>query len=173
MISAIVSVDKNWGIGYQGKLLAYIPEDMRFFKEKTTNNVVIMGRKTYDSLSAKPLPYRTNIVITSKIDRPCRVDDKNTMFVTMEFIKTFLSNLSPNSPINYYVIGGGQIYKELLPFCNTAYVTKIDYAYRDVDTYFPNLDKTKEWEEWCEIESENRECHGAEYKFCIYKKVQG
>ena len=55
MISAIVCADKNWGIGYQGKLLAYIPEDMRFFKEKTTNNVVIMGRKTYDSLSAKPL----------------------------------------------------------------------------------------------------------------------
>jgi dihydrofolate reductase len=169
MVYAIVSVDKNWGIGYNGKLLAYIPEDMRFFKEKTTNNIVIMGRKTYESLSTKPLPHRINIVVTSKIDKPCVIED-NTMFVTMDFIKMFLSTLSPNNPMNYYIIGGGQIYKELLPFCDTAYVTKLDHAYGDVDTYFPNLDEIENWEEWYVSDSGYDGYNAVDYRFCIYKK---
>lgn len=66
MISAIVSVDEKMGIGANGKLLASYPEDMKFFKAMTTGHVVVMGRKTWDSLPIKPLPNRTNIVITSK-----------------------------------------------------------------------------------------------------------
>ena len=64
MISAIVAVDENWGIGYDGKLLEKIPEDLKHFKELTNNNVVVMGRKTWNSLPTNPLPNRTNIVIT-------------------------------------------------------------------------------------------------------------
>jgi dihydrofolate reductase len=64
MISAIVAVDNNWGIGYNGNLLEHIPDDMKFFKKLTTGNVVIMGRKTWDSLPVKPLPDRLNLVIT-------------------------------------------------------------------------------------------------------------
>lgn len=171
MISAIVCADENWGIGYQGKLLANIPEDMRFFREKTINSVVIMGRKTYDSLPSRPLPNRINIVVTSKIDKSCEIDENGVFFVTMDFIKIFLSTLSPKSPMNYHIIGGGQIYNELLPFCDVAYVTKVDYGFRYVDTYFPNLDKLQEWEAWYEEASKEKESHGAEYKFCIYKKV--
>ena len=66
MISAIVAVDENWGIGFNGQLLEHIPEDMKFFKKITTGNVVIMGRKTWESLPIKPLPDRLNLVVTSK-----------------------------------------------------------------------------------------------------------
>ena len=64
MISAIVAVDNNWGIGYNGKLLERIPEDLKYFKELTNNNVIVMGRKTWNSLPVNPLPNRTNIIIT-------------------------------------------------------------------------------------------------------------
>lgn len=172
MISAIVCVDKNWGIGYQGNLLAYIPEDMRFFKEKTTNNVVIMGRKTYESLPFKPLPNRTNIVITSNISSPCEVceiDENGTIFMTIDFVKLYLSTLHPDTPIDYYVIGGGQLYKELLPYCNKSNVTKLNHSFENVDTYFPNLDNEKEW---METESGEEKMYlGIQYKFCIYEKV--
>lgn len=169
MISAIVCVDKNWGIGYKGELLSYIPEDMKFFKEMTTNSVVIMGRKTYDSLPVKPLPNRTNIVITSKVNGH-EINEDGVMFVSLEFIKLYLQTLSPISPINYYIIGGGQIYEELLQYCHTSYVTKINCAYKNVDIYFPNLDKMKDWEEWIEESDEKKEYHGLEYEFCVYEK---
>lgn len=172
MISAIVCVDKNWGIGYKGNLLVYIPEDMKFFKEKTMNNVVIMGRKTYESLPFKPLPHRTNIVITSKISSPCEVcevDENGTFFTTIDFIKLYLSTLHPDTPIDYYIIGGGQLYKELLPYCNKSYVTKVNNSFENVDTYFPNLDNEKEW---VETESGEEKTHQkVQYKFCVYEKV--
>lgn len=168
MISAIVCVDKNWGIGYNGKLLAYIPEDMRFFKEMTSNSMVIMGRKTYDSLPSKPLPNRINVVITSKINKDYEIDEKGTVFASMELVKLYLSTLHPLMSPNCFVIGGEQIYKELLPYCDNAYVTKIDCAYKDVDTYFPNLDKNKEWE--MVKNGEEKMHNGIEYKFCIYAK---
>lgn len=170
MISAIVCVDKNWGIGYQGELLTHIPEDIKFFKEMTTNNVVIMGRKTYESLPVKPLSNRTNIVITSKVNGK-EINKDGVMFVSMDFIKTYLETLSPISPIDYYIIGGGQIYKELLPYCHTSYVTKVNCAYKNVDTYFPNLDEIKNWEEWVEEDNKSRWYYGVEYKFCVYERV--
>ncbi len=166
MISAIVCVDENWGIGYQGKLLAHIPEDMKFFKDKTTNNAVIMGRKTYDSLPLKPLPNRTNIVITSKKNKTH--DNDATSYVSMKFIKTYFDTLSQKSMANYYIIGGGQIYKELLPYCDKVYVTKVFHCYDNADTYFPNIDNIPEWE--IESASEIKEYNNIKYQFCTYKK---
>jgi dihydrofolate reductase len=168
MTSAIVCVDKNWGIGYDGKLLTYIPEDMMFFKHMTSNSIVIMGRKTYDSLPSKPLPNRVNVVITSKIDRDWKIDENGTVFASMDTVKMYLSFIHPLMPIDYLIIGGGQIYKELLPYCDNAYVTKVDCAYKDVDTYFPNLDKNEEWE--MVRDGEEKMYNGLGYKFCIYAK---
>lgn len=167
MVSAIVCVDKNWGIGYKGNLLVSIPEDMSFFRDKTRGNIVIMGRKTYDSLPSKPLPYRTNIVITSKVDN-YMTDENGTIFASMNFIKTLLNILPSKFPLDVYIIGGGHIYKELLPYCDNAYVTKINCAYKDVDTYFPNLEKEDNWE-IAEV-GDNKVYRGTGYKFCIYKK---
>lgn len=167
MISAITCVDKNWGIGYNGKLLAHIPEDMRFFKEMTSDSIVIMGRKTYESLPSKPLPHRINVVITSRIKEGGEIDEKGTIFASMEFVKLYLSEMHPLM-IDCFIIGGEQIYKELLPYCDDAYVTKVDYEYENVDTYFPNLDTKENWE--MVKNGEEKTHNGIKYKFCIYEK---
>lgn len=165
MISAIVCVDKNWGIGSKGDLLVKIPEDMKFFKNMTANGMVIMGRRTYDSLPTRPLPNRTNVVITSEENKT--PESADTFYVSMEFAKMYLSTL-PKTACERYVIGGGTIYKELLPYCDTVYVTKVDYAFENVDTYFPNLEDFPEWE--IESVSEAKEYNGFKYQFYTYKK---
>jgi dihydrofolate reductase len=137
MIALIAAVDRNWGIGYNGDLLARIPEDLKHFKALTMNHNVIMGRKTWDSLLVHPLPGRQSIVITSqKSDR-----DDLAFYIDLEpainWLKTTQRDL--------FVIGGSSIYKALLPYCDYAYITKIDHAYENVDAYCPNLDKDTEW----------------------------
>lgn len=139
MISAIVAVDENWGIGYQGDLLASIPDDLKRFKELTTNNVVVMGKNTWESLPKKPLPNRINIVIDYIEKSSCL---PNVFFKNLENTKSFI-NL--NSNLNFFIIGGGSIYKQLLSICDQVYVTKIYKAYDNVDTYFSNLDNQNSW----------------------------
>ena len=139
MISAIVAVDNNWGIGYNGDLLEHIPEDLKYFKALTTGHVVVMGRKTWDSLPTKPLPNRHNIVIT----RTALGKHDGADFWAMNATKTFM--LLRESKYEYFIIGGGTIYKELLPLCDRVYVTKIYKDHENVDTYFPNLDESDEW----------------------------
>lgn len=172
MISAIVCVDQNWAIGYKGDLLAKIPEDMKFFKEKTTGQTVIMGRKTYDSLPIKPLPNRENVVITREVykDEYSRYkDDDGVVYAELERVSDVLKFVKKHSlNSSYFVIGGGQIYKELLPYCDTVYVTKIDYAFENADTYFPNLENIPEWE--IESISEIKEYDNIKYRFYTYKK---
>lgn len=138
MISAIVAVDNNWGIGYNGDLLEKIPEDLKYFKELTTGNVVVMGRKTWDSLPKKPLPDRQHIVITNTY----QPSTKNVIFVPLNQAKLIM-RVQKN--VEFFVIGGGQIYKELLPYCEKVYLTKIHKSFDNVDTYFPNLDKLDDW----------------------------
>lgn len=139
-MNLIVAVDKNWGIGYQNDLLVSIPADKKFFRTETTNKVVIMGRKTLESLpNGLPLKDRTNIVITKKQDYKCNGA------IVVHSIDEALQAVKDVAPEDVYVIGGGMIYEQLLPYCDLAHVTKIDYAY-DADTYFPNLDLSAEWE---------------------------
>ena len=142
MISAIVAVDNNWGIGYNGDLLEHIPEDLKRFKQLTTGNVVVMGRKTWDSLPKKPLPDRLNLVIS----RQDRTIDFMTAFIGMEEAKVRAGMAAKDPEDEWFVIGGGQIYEELLPYCDRVYVTKIYKDHENVDTYFPNLDKIDGWE---------------------------
>lgn len=139
MISAIVAVDNNWGIGFNGDLLEHIPEDLKYFKELTSGCVVVMGRKTWDSLPKKPLPNRLNIVITSQERR----FEEKTVFIPFSEAVSRLKH-SPKED-DWFIIGGGQIYKELLPYCDRVYVTKIYKNHDQVDTYFPNLDESDEW----------------------------
>ena len=140
MISAIVAVDNNWGIGFNGDLLEHIPEDLRYFKEITENNWIVMGRKTWDSLPKKPLPNRPHLVITNN---PLSYEDMDEVL----FAKIGQAKLIMNTQkgIDFFVIGGGQIYEKLLPMCDRVYVTKIFKDHDQVDTYFPNLDESEEW----------------------------
>ena len=138
MISAIVAVDNNWGIGYNGDLLEKIPEDMKYFKELTTNNVVVMGRKTWDSLPKKPLPDRTNIIISNKGNL---LLENGAIRLSLDDLLLGITDFEDD----VFVIGGGQIYKELLPYCEKVYLTRIHKSLDNVDTYFPNLDKLDDW----------------------------
>ena len=140
MISAIVAVDNNWGIGYNGDLLEHIPEDLKYFKQLTSGNTIIMGRKTWDSLPKKPLPNRHNLVITK--DPSIYELTNEVWFYTLRQIEVLMLK---NKNMNYFVIGGGQIYEKLLPMCDRVYVTKIFKDHDQVDTYFPNLDESEEW----------------------------
>ena len=132
-MKAIVAVDKNWGIGKDNKLLFHIKEDMKFFKETTINKVVVMGRKTFLSLpNGEPLKDRVNLVITNKA-KDLRYG--KVVFGNMEEIFEELKKYDTN---DVFVIGGGSIYKQLIEYCDTIYVTRVDEAY-DADTFMPDL----------------------------------
>ena len=150
MISAVVAVDENWGIGYQGQLLAHLPPDMKYFKELTMGNIVIMGRKTWDSLPAKPLTNRHNVIISKSIPEtklPQIITDREdpVTFLQMDSLIQNWDKVKCFSNKNIFIIGGGEIYKQLLPYCDRVYVTKILKKFDNVDTYFPNLDISPDW----------------------------
>lgn len=161
-MNAIVAADKNWGIGYKNKLLISIPSDMKFFRQTTMNHVVVMGRKTLESFpNGLPLAKRTNIVFTR--DQDYKV--KGAILVHSE--EELLEELKKYEEDDIFVIGGGSVYEMMLPYCNTVYVTKIDFAYQ-ADTYFPNLDEMPEWE--MTEESEEQTCFDIEFTFTKYER---
>ena len=168
MISAIVAVDENWGIGYNGNLLEHIPDDLKYFKELTTGNIVVMGRKTWDSLLKKPLPNRLNIVLSRYYSTPAC---EHTLCMTLDSLKYVINNDDRFSE-DIFVIGGGQIYKELLPLCDRVYVTKIFKNHDNVDTYFPNLDEPEEWNIWKPVEQSKIFVYNdLMYQFWIYDRI--
>lgn len=130
MISA---VDKNYGIGYNNKLLFRIPEDMKFFRETTTGSIVVMGRNTFESIGLSPLPNRSNFIITSKDD----LDDRDDILSgNIEEINCGIFLYSPMEEV--YIIGGEAVYNYYIDKCDELLLTQYDRAYDDVDAYFPN-----------------------------------
>lgn len=133
-MKAIAATDKFWGIGKDNQLLFHIPEDLKFFKQQTEGKVVLMGRKTFESLpGGNPLPNRINVVLT------------NSGSFTTNGVSLFMGNcvdvepiLSKYDPDDIYVIGGGSIYKRFLHECDEIFITRYDKAYKP-DTFFPNL----------------------------------
>lgn len=161
-MNCIVAVDNNWGIGRKNQLLVSIPADMRFFRTETTGKTVIMGRTTLESFpGGKPLKNRFNIVVTR--DPNYKVPDAAVVHSVEEAAE--LAAKHPSEDV--YVIGGASIYRQFLPFCDTAYVTKIDYRY-DADTFFPDLDADPEWE--CVEEGEEQTYYDIIYRFTKYVK---
>ena len=139
-MQAIVAVDENWAIGNKGGLLVKIPADMKRFREITTGGVVVLGRKTIETFPAgKPLPNRTNIILSRNQDY--QVEGA----IVAHDVDEVLEAIKEYEPDTVFNIGGESIYKLLLPYCDTVLVTKIDHAYQ-ADAYFPNLDKDPEWE---------------------------
>ena len=162
-MNLIVAVDKNWAIGCNNQLLVSIPSDMKFFRETTTGNVVVMGRKTLESFpGGQPLKKRTNIVITS--DPTYKVKDA----VVVSGIEEAVEELKKYKEDDIYVIGGESIYRQMLPYCKTAYVTKIDHAYA-ADTFFPNLDEMEDWK--LTGISDEQTYFDLEYVFARYERV--
>lgn len=163
-MNLIVAVDKNWGIGKNNKLLVSIPSDMKFFRSETNGKVVVMGRKTLESFpNGMPLKNRTNIVLTR--DQNYQVKDT----IVVHDIPELLEELKKYPDDQIYVIGGGKVYEELLPYCNVAHVTKIDFAF-EADTYFPDLDKIEEWQ--ITATSDEQTYFDLEYSFVKYERIR-
>lgn len=159
-MNIIAAVDANWAIGYKNELLVKIPNDQKWFQKITTGKVVLMGRKTMETFpNGMPLKNRTNIVLTG--DRALRVKDAELVYG----IEELLEKLKQYNTEDVYVIGGESVYEELLPYCDTAYITKIDYTYQ-ADRYFPNLDNDADWH--IESESEEQTYFDLEYYFVKY-----
>ena len=164
MISAIVAVDENFGIGFNGDLLEHIPEDLKHFKELTSGHNVVMGRKTWDSLPKKPLPNRHNLVITK--DPSIYELTNEVWFYTLRQIEVLMLK---NKNVNYFIIGGGQIYEKLLPICDKVYLTKIMVSHENVDTYFPNIELMDNWK--CVEQSEIKRHNDISYQFKTYSRI--
>lgn len=161
-MNMIVAVDNNWAIGNKNELLVSIPADMKFFRQETTGNVVVMGRKTLDSFpGGMPLKNRTNIVLTG--NRNYSVKDA----IVVHDLDELLEELKKYPSEAVYVIGGGSIYRQLLPYCDVCHVTKIDHTY-EADTYFPNLDEDEEWE--ITADSEEQTYFDIAYQFLKYER---
>lgn len=162
-MNAIVAVDNHWAIGNKGSLLVRIPMDQKMFRETTIGKVVILGRKTLATFpNGLPLQGRTNIVMSRnpnlKVKGAVVVHSKEELF----------GELKQYASEDIFVIGGSDIYDMLVPYCKTAYVTKIDYRYA-ADAYFPNLDEKPEWQ--MTEEGEEITYFDLEFAFCKYENA--
>jgi dihydrofolate reductase len=160
MISIIVAVSEDWGIGKDNELLWHIPEDMKRFKRLTSGNTVIMGKKTWESLPRRPLPGRKNIVLT---DVPHENIDCS---VTAYSIEDALSKCEKGEEI--FVIGGGSIYCQFMPIADQLYITHV-HKIAPADVYFPEIDPNV----WEVVEKEKfkpSENTGIPYTYIIYER---
>lgn len=163
-MNIIVAVDKNWAIGLKNKLLVTIPADHKMFRQETMGKVVVYGRKTLETFPGKkPLQGRTNIVLTT--DEAYTVKDA----LTVHSLKALFRQLEQYDTKDVYVIGGESVYRQLLPFCDTAHVTRIDHAY-EADVWFPDLDADGQWR--VTADSEEQTYFDLEYKFLKYEKIE-
>ena len=163
-MNIIVAVDSNWAIGKNNQLLVSIPADMKMFRQETTGKVVVLGRKTLETFpNGLPLKNRVNIIISRNKDYQVKgATVVHSVEEALEEIKKY-----PKDQV--YCIGGDSIYKQFLPYCDVAHVTKIDFAY-EADRYFPNLDEMPEWK--ITGASEEQTYFDLEYQFVRYERVK-
>jgi len=163
-MNLIVAVDKNWGIGCENKLLFSIPDDLKNFRKLTKGKVVVMGRRTLESLpGGLPLKDRTNIVLSR--DKELQIPGA----VVCNSIDNLLDELEKYDDENIFIIGGQTVYEELLDYCNTAYITEINAEF-PADAFFPDITKMPNWVRV--DESKRKEHEGIRYIFCEYARMQ-
>ena len=134
-MQAIVAVSQSWGIGKGGHLLFRISADLQRFKALTTGHAVILGRKTLATFpGGRPLPGRRNLILSRD---PDFAPEGAEVFRDVEALRTA-------APEDAFVIGGGTVYEQLLPWCDTVYVTRLGWTF-PADTYFPDLDAAPDW----------------------------
>lgn len=161
-MNLIVAVDENWAIGNKNELLIRIPADHKMFRQETTGKVIVLGRKTLETFpQGLPLKNRTNIILSSNPDY--KVKDATVVHSVEELLK----ELEQYNTEDVYIAGGESIYRQMLPYCDVAHVTKIDYAYT-ADAYFPDLDKMPEWK--ITADSEEQIYFDITYRFVKYER---
>ena len=161
-MNAIVAVERNWAIGNKGKLLVSIPADHKMFRQETQGKVVVYGRKTLETFPlAQPLAQRENIILSRNPSFTVKgAQCAHSVEELLELLKAY-----PQDQI--YIIGGDSVYRQMLPYCDTVHVTKVDYAY-EADAYFPNLDEDPDWE--VTAESDEQTYFDIPYTFMKYER---
>lgn len=161
-MNMIAAADKNWAIGRKGQLLVSIPNDHKHFREETLGKIVVYGRKTLQTFpQGMPLDGRTNLVLSR--NPGYRVKGA----VVVHSLEELLRRLEAYPSEDVYCIGGESVYRQLLPYCDTAHITKIDHAY-EADAWFPDLDKSPDWE--ITADSEEQTCFDIAYTFLKYER---
>ncbi len=162
MLYAIVHADREWGIGKDNGMMFSLPKDMKFFRETTSGHIVVMGGNTLRSLpNGKPLKNRTNIVLSRG-----QVCDECIAVHSLEELKI---ELKKRSDEEVFVMGGGEIYNALLPYCHKAFVTKVD-AVGAADAFFPNLDEDEAFV--CVDDGKPVEDNGYTIRFTTYENTR-
>ncbi len=158
----VVAVDNNWAIGNKNQLLVSIPNDHKNFRRLTIGKVVVLGRKTLETFpQGQPLNGRTNIILSR--DESYKAGDA----IIVHSVDELLEKVKAYNSDDVYIIGGDSIYKQFLPYCDEAIVTKVDHEY-EADAYFPNLDEDSAWK--IVDESDDETYFDLDYKFVTYKK---
>ena len=136
MLSIIVAIAENYAIGKKGDLLCHLPADLKHFKEVTSGKTVLMGERTFFSLPKHPLPNRRNIVLT---------DVKGKIFEGAEAVYSLDELVAKvQGEEEAFVIGGGMVYRQMMPLADKLYITHIHHSWEDADTFFPEI-KAEEW----------------------------
>ena len=157
-MNVIVAVDQNWAIGKDGDQLVYLSEDLKRFKALTTGHPVILGRKTLATFPGeRPLKGRRNLILSRSAGF---APEGAEVFSDVEALRAA-------APEDSFVIGGASVYRQLLPWCDTAYVTKIDRTF-PADCYFPDLEQDPAWERT--EESAPLEQDGIIYRYVTYRR---
>ena len=162
MIRAIVHADREWGIGKDNDMMFSLPKDMKFFRETTMGHTVVMGGNTLRSFpNGKPLKNRINIVLS-------RGQVRDDCVIVRSYEELF-EELKRRKNEEIFVIGGGEVYKALLPYCDEALVTKVD-AVGGASVFFPNLDTHPDFA--LVYEGEPMEDNGYTIRFTTYRNLQ-
>lgn len=158
-MNLIVAADRNWGIGKDGDQLVYIPEDMRHFRAMTKGHAVIVGRKTLATFPAgRPLAGRRNLILSTREDfHP----EGAEVFRSMD-------DLLAVAPDDAFVVGGEQVYRSMMIWCDYAYVTRIDAEF-EADRFFPDLDRIRNWKKI--RESPVLEDEGLRFRYVTYMRT--
>ena len=164
-MNLIAAVDRNWAIGNKGQLLVRIPGDHRMFRQETLDKVVVYGRKTLETFPlSQPLDRRTNIILSANPDYKVR------NATVAHSIEELLAILRDYDTEDIYIIGGESIYRQMLPYCDVAHITKVDYQY-EADAFFPNLDEDPEWV--VTADSDEQTYFDLAYQFVRYERLRG
>jgi len=168
-ICAVVAIGKNRELGKEGKLLWHIPDDLKRFKELTLGHPIIMGRKTFESIVSylgKPLPGRTNIVVTRHPGDMMEIVSPSSDVIVVSSLEEGIEKAKTLDNEEIHIGGGAQIYEQALPYIDKLYLTLVDDE-KEADTFFPPYEKefTKKAFE------EKREWNGLEYKWVDLERV--
>lgn len=136
MISIIVAIAENYAIGKKGDLLCHMPADLKHFKDITSGKTVMMGERTFFSLPKHPLPNRRNIVLTDVAGKT--FEGAEAVYSIDEMVKCIQGEEEA------FVIGGGMVYRQMMPLTDKLYITHIHHSWEDADTFFPEI-KESEW----------------------------